>query len=106
MRQVATIVVAVAVLAVPQAAAKSGAPSQILGFVGSGSGVSFVKLDALTLKPVSKAAPVGISNASFVGLVAGGGRAAFATGFAPLRFLDFPPMRWGFRIAYPGRPAA
>jgi hypothetical protein len=106
MRQVATIAVAALVLAVPQGAAKTGVPSLVLGFVGSGKSVSFVKLDALTLKPVSKAAPVGTSNPSFVGTVAGGGRAAIATGYAAIRFLDFKKMRWESRIAYPGAPAA
>ena len=112
MRQVATIVVAAAVLAVPQAGAKGGPPSQLLGFVRTGNTVSVVKLDALTLKPVSKAAviltntPEGAVNAAYVGSVLGGGRAVFATASAALRFLDWKTMRWQFRLAYPGTPAA
>src|SRR5712692_8680670 len=106
MRQVATIVVAAVVLAVPQAAAKGGPPSRLLGFVGSGKATAVVKLDALTLKPVSRAAPTGTEDPSLVALVAGGGRAAFSTTFAALRFLDFRTMRWEFRLSDPGRPAA
>lgn len=106
MRQVATVVVATLVLAVPQAAAKGGPPTQLLGFVSNGHGFSFAKLGPLTLKPISRAAPTGTSDASFVAVVSGGGRVAFSLSSAALRFLDFQRMRWEFRIAYPGRPLA
>jgi hypothetical protein len=105
MRQVAAFAVAALVLAVPQAAAKTGVPSQLLAFIGSGTSVSFVKLDALTLKAVSKAAPVGTPNPTYVATVSGGGRAAIATGRAAIRFVDMRTMRWEFQIAYPGVPA-
>ncbi len=104
MRQVALILVAAAVLAVPQAAAKPGVPSQLLAFVGSGRDVSVVKVDALTLKPVSRTAPLGVSNPSFVARLVG--RVAITDGAASLRFIDLKRMRWEFRVAYPGPPEA
>jgi hypothetical protein len=105
MKQIATLIVAVAVLAVPQAAAKPGAPRLLLGIVeGPGlSGVSVVQLDPLTLKPLSRAAPTGAPNVGLVGRF--GVRAAFTTGSAAIRFLNHMTMRWEFRVAYPGAPA-
>jgi hypothetical protein len=104
MRQVAGFVVALALLAVPQAAAKPGVPTQLLAFVGSGRDVAVVKVDALTLKPVSRAAPMGLSNPTFVSRFVG--RVAIADGYAALRFLDLDSLRWAGRVTYPGVPAA
>ena len=103
-RKLGLVVLAALLLTSAHAAAKEGPPSQLLGFVQHGNTFSFAKLDVLTLKPVSTEVP--IRDPRFVARVAGGGRAAFGTGSAALRFLDFKRMRWEFRIAYPGVPAA
>jgi len=103
-RQVALVLVAAAVLAVPQAAAKPIAPTKLLAFVGSGRDVSVVKVDASTLKPASRTARVGLANPSFVGRFVG--RVAIADGAASLRFLDLESMRWAGRVTYPGVPTA
>jgi hypothetical protein len=109
MARIATILVATAVLAVPQAAAKEGplVPKRLLGFVANGRTLSIVKLDASTLQRVSKAAPTGSTDASYVARSPGRGRrAAISTNSASLRFLDLDKMRWNGRVRYPGVPEA
>jgi hypothetical protein len=109
MARIATIIVATAVLAVPQAAAKEGplVPAKLLGFIGQGRALSVVKLDASTLKPISKSVPTGSSQSVYVARSPGRGRrVVFSTNSAALRFLDLDTMRWDGRVAYPGRPAA
>ena len=60
MRQVATIVVALAVLAAPQASAKEPlTPKTVFGLSWNNRQTSFAELDALTLRPVSKSVPLG-----------------------------------------------
>jgi hypothetical protein len=109
MGRIATALVAAAVLAVPNAAAKEGplVPQRLLGFVSYGKTVSVVKLDASTLQPVSKAAPTGSTAARYVARSPGRGRRiALSTDAAWLRFLDLDTMRWTGRVRYPGVPQA
>jgi hypothetical protein len=106
MRKLGLVVLAAFLLTAAQAAGKGGPPKQLLGFVQHGNALAVARLDALTLKPVSRQAPLDKGESTFVARVAGGGRAAFSSGSAALRFLDFKRMRWEFRIAYPGVPAA
>ena len=91
MRQVATLIVAAAVLAVPQAAAKEPlAPKTVFGVSWSNRQTSFAELDALTLQPVSKAVLLGKAG-SYLGRSPGDGlRAAFAVGenADSIRFVD------------------
>jgi hypothetical protein len=105
MGRIATVLLTAAVLVVPQAAAKPGPPSQLLGFVGQNRARAVAKLDALTLLPVSKAVPTGSAQTTYVARSPGRGtRAAFAS-FPSLRFLDLKKMRWEYRLGYPGVPA-
>jgi hypothetical protein len=109
MGRIATALVAAAVLAAPNAAAKEGplVPSRVLGLVAHGKTLSVVKLDASTLRPISPAAATGSTEASFVARSPGRGRrAAFDTNSASLRFLNLDTMRWDGRILYPGKPKA
>jgi hypothetical protein len=106
MGRIATALVAAAVLAAPQAAAKPGAPAQLLGFVGQGRARAVVKLDALTLHPISKSAPTGSAETRYIGRSPGRGTRAVFANFPALRFLDLKTMRWEFRIGYPGAPEA
>jgi hypothetical protein len=96
MKQVATLIVAVAVLAVPQAAAKEPlAPTTIFGIAWQNPQTSLTELDALTLKPVSKTVPLG-KGASYLGRSPGAGsRAAFSVGtrFNSIRFVDLSLMK-------------
>ena len=91
MRQIATIVVALAVLVVPQAAAKEPlAPTTVFGIAWSHRQTFVAELDALTLQPVSRAAQLGRAG-WYLGRSPGGGlRAAFAVGEGSdaIRFVD------------------
>lgn len=102
--KLAAAIVATAVLAAPQAAAKPAPPQQLLGFVAGSRGVSVVRLDATSLRPVSRAAPAAGTNARYVGRSLGGGRLAIwnAAGGGTLRFLDFERMRWEGGVDVPG----
>jgi hypothetical protein len=109
MRRIATAVVAGAVLAAPNAAAKEGPliPSRVLGLVAHGKTLSVVKLNASTLKPVSRAAQTGSTDATYVARSPGRGRlAAFNVNSASIRFLNLDTMRWDGRVAFPGTPKA
>jgi hypothetical protein len=96
MRQVATLIVAVAMLAVPLAAAKEPlTPKTVFGIAWHNPQTSLTELDALTLKPVSKAVPLG-KGASYLGRSPGAGyRGAFSVGarFNAIRFVDLFLMR-------------
>ncbi len=105
MRQVATLIVATAVLAVPQAAAKEPlAPKTVFGVSWSNRQTSFAELDALTLQPVSKAVPLGKAGRWYLGRSPGGGmRAAFVVGEGgdSIRFVDLSTMKPEKRVQLP-----
>jgi hypothetical protein len=104
MKQVATLIVAVAVLAVPQAAAKEPvAPKTVFGIVWQDRQTSLVELDALTLRPVSKAAKLGTA-AWYLGRSVGTGlRAAFTVGenATAIRFVNLASMKPERRVVLP-----
>jgi hypothetical protein len=106
MGRIATTLVVAAVLAVPQAAAKPGAPAQLLGFIGQGRAWSVAKLDALSLQPISKTVPAGAAEEYVARSPGRGLRVALSTSSAALRFLDLKRMRWEFSVRYPGVPQA
>jgi hypothetical protein len=104
MRQIAMIIVAAAVLAVPQAAAKEPvAPKTVFGIVWQDRQTSLVELDALTLRPVSKAAKVGIAGQYLGRSVGNGMRAAFIVGdrASAIRFVNLTTMKPERRVALP-----
>ncbi len=104
MRQVATLIVTAAVLAVPQAAAKEPlAPKTVFGVSWNNLQTSFAELDALTLQPVSKTVPLGKAG-RYLGRSPGGGlRAAFAVGESgdSIRFVDLSTMTPEKRVQLP-----
>ena len=95
MKLAAAFVIA-AVLAAPQAAAKGPTPPRsVVGIVSQGRQTSVVELNALTLKAVSRAAPLG-RGGRYLGRSPGrGARGAFAAGEAGNRivFVDLRAMR-------------
>src|SRR5712691_1503058 len=104
MRQVATLIVTAAVLAVPQAAAKEPlAPKTVFGVSWNNRQTSFAELDALTLQPVSKTVPLGKAG-WYLGRSPGGGmRAAFVVGEGgdSIRFVDLSTMKPEKRVQLP-----
>jgi hypothetical protein len=98
------LIVAALVLATAQAAAKEPlAPKIVFGVVWNQRNTSFAKLDARTLKPVSKVVPLGVA-ASYLGRSPGrGGRAAFAVGEeeTAIAFVDLAKMKREGRVALP-----
>ena len=104
MRQVATIVVALAVLAAPQASAKEPlTPKTVFGVSWDNRQTSFAELDALTLRPVSKSVQLGKAG-WYLGRSPGGGlRAAFAVGESgdSIRFVDLSTMKPEKRVQLP-----
>jgi hypothetical protein len=104
MKQVATLIVAVAVLAVPQAAAKEPfTPKTVFGIAWQDGQTSVAELDALTLKPVSKSAQLGVA-ARYIGRSVGKGmRAAFVVGQQGdrVRFVDLARMKPERRVQLP-----
>jgi len=92
----ASLLLAGTLLLAAGASAKPIVPQQLLGFVAGSSGVSVVKLDATTLRRVSKLATGAGTSASYVGSSVGGARGAISTAErgGTLRFLDLRRMRW------------
>jgi hypothetical protein len=104
MKQVATLIVVAVVLAVPLAGAKEPLkPRTVFGIAWQKRQTSVLELDALTLKPVSKAIKLGIAG-SYLGRSPGGGmRAAFAVGERAnaIRFVNLSTMKPEQRVALP-----
>src|SRR5437588_3749134 len=104
MRQVATLIVAAAVVAVPQAAAKEPlAPRSVFGIVWHNRQTSVAELDARTLAPISKSVTLG-KAAGFLGRSPGlGKRAAFTVGESgdAIRFVNLAKMRPEHRVQLP-----
>ena len=102
--KIALLIVAAAVLAVPQAAAKEPlTPRTVFGVTWQNRQTSFAELDALTLAPVSKSVPLGTA-AFYLGRSPGGGmRAAFGVGRAgdTIRFVDLSTMTPERRVQLP-----
>jgi hypothetical protein len=98
------VALAAAMLAVPQASAKPGPPQRLLGVVWNQSSTALVKLDALTLRTLSKPLPAGRAASLVARSPGGGGRLAFAVDNdgGTLRFLDLRRMRWEGSIAASG----
>ncbi len=94
--KIAAILVAAVVVTAPQAPAKGPtAPRIVLGIVWQSRQTSVAKLDALALRPVSRAAPLGKAG-RYLGRSPGNGvRAAFSIGEAgdAVRFVDLKSMR-------------
>jgi hypothetical protein len=104
MRRIAAIVVGAAVLTVPQAAAKGPfTPKTVFGIAWQDSQTSVAELDALTLKPVSKAAQLGLAGRYIGRSVGKGMRAAFVVGEQGdrVRFVDLARMKPERRVQLP-----
>lgn len=96
-RQVATLIVAAAVFAVPQAAAKEPlAPKTVFGIAWNNRQTSVAELDALTLQPVSKAAQLGKAG-WYLGRSPGGGMRAASACRARSRH-GIPPLLASLRV--------
>ena len=95
-RKLAFVVLAAVAFTAAQASAKGPtAPKTVFGIVWQGRATSLAELDALTLRPKSKAASLGTS-AWYLGRSPGRGmRAAFAIGEegTAIRFVDLRAMR-------------
>jgi hypothetical protein len=80
-RKLGLVVLAALLLTTPHAAAKGPvAPKTVFGIVWQSRQTSVAKLDALTLRPVSPAAPLGKAG-HYLGRSPGNGvRAAFSIG--------------------------
>src|SRR6266571_5787185 len=104
MRQVATLIVAAAVVAVPQAAAKEPfAPRSVFGIAWHNRQTSMAELDARTLAPISKSVTLGKAG-WLLGRAPGGGmRAAFTVGESgdAIRFVNLAKMRPERRVQLP-----
>ena len=106
-RKLGLIVLAAVLLTTVQAAAKGPtAPRTVFGIVWQNRQTSLVELDALTLRPVSKAVPLGKAG-RYLGRPSGNGmravRAAFIVGESgnAIRFVDLDAMKAGRRVALP-----
>jgi hypothetical protein len=95
-RKLGLAVIAATLLTAAHAAAKGPtAPRTVFGLVWQGRATSLAELDSLTLRPVSKAAPLGAA-AYYLGRSPGGGmRAALAIGEqgTAIRFVDLDRMK-------------
>lgn len=102
--RLAALIVAGVVLTTAQAAAKEPvAPKTVFGIVWNLRDTSFAKLNSLTLRPVSKAVPLGIAG-TYLGRSPGrGGRAAFAVGedATAIVFVHLQKMKREGRVALP-----
>lgn len=104
MRQAAFIVVAVLVLAAPQASAKEPlAPRTILGIAWQQRQTSVVELDARTLQRVSEPAALGKAGAYLARSPGMGYRGAFVVGEGSdaIRFVDLSTMEPEHRVQLP-----
>jgi hypothetical protein len=103
-RKLGFVVIAATLLTATHAAAKGPtAPRTVFGIVWQGRDTSLAELDALTLRPVSKAARLGTA-AQYLGRSPGKGmRAAFAVGEqgTAIRFVDLRAMK-PERVVYLG----
>jgi hypothetical protein len=103
-RKLGFVVLAAVLLTAAHAAAKGPtAPKTVFGIVWQGRDTSLAELDALTLRPVSKAARLGAS-AQYLGRSPGRGmRAAFAVGEqgTAIQFVDLRAMK-PERVVYLG----
>jgi hypothetical protein len=103
-RKLGLVVLAALLLMTPHAAAKGPlAPKTVFGIVWQSRQTSVAKLDALTLRPVSRAAPLGKAG-HYLGRSPGNGvRAAFGIGEAgdAIRFVDLKRMRPEGRVGVP-----
>lgn len=98
-----SILAALVLAAVPAAAKEPLAPRTVFGLTWQGRQASFSQLDALTLKPVSKAVALG-QDARYLGRSPGRGmRAAFATGEVHTRmvFVDLAKMKREGSVSLP-----
>jgi hypothetical protein len=100
-RKLGSVVIAATLLTATHAAAKGPtAPRTVFGIVWQGRDTSLAELDALTLRPVSKAARLGTA-AQYLGRSPGKGmRAAFAVGEqgTAIRFVDLRAMKAERRV--------
>lgn len=106
MRQVATLIVVAAVLAVPQAAAKEPlAPTTVWGVTWDHGKSTFAELDALTLQSVSKSVELGEPGWYLGRSVHAGYRVALVVGQFDdaIRFVDVSTMRMEKRVQLPCR---
>src|SRR6266542_3668796 len=103
--KIALLIVAAAVLAVPQAAAKEPlTPRTVFGIVWQQQQTSLVELDARTLEPMSRTVPLGTSAAYLGRSIGNGMRAAFSVGKNggdAIRFVDLAKMRPERRVSLP-----
>jgi hypothetical protein len=103
-RKLGLVVLAALLVTTPHAAAKGPlAPKTVFGIVWQNRQTSVAKLDALTLRPVSRAAPLGKAG-RYLGRSPGNGvRAAFSIGEAgdAIRFVDLKSMRPEGRVGLP-----
>jgi hypothetical protein len=103
MRLAALIVAGIVVMTAQAAGKEPAAPKTVFGIVWDIRDTWFAKLDARTLKPVSKRVPLGLA-ASYLGRSPGGGnRLAFTVGEAgtAIAFVNLSSMKREGRVALP-----
>jgi len=109
MKIVVAGLVAALVLAAPQASAKEPlVPKRLLGIVGGATGARLAKLDARTLRPISRMVDAG-TGVSYVARSPGRGALVAFTGGRRgelLRFLDLDRMRWTGDMSVSGSVSA